>query len=248
MNIAELDVQLVARTIFTPPKRADGEYIFEPENYLLMGDGQDLAEFAGRSCYQSWGRPNPETATTEGYLKNILGQKHYSVLEHASVSLYFQGVSRSLSHELVRHRHFSFSQLSQRYVDSKGVALVVPPALRDFPDAREILEAQAAASAEAYASLEQLLVEVCGFKKKQAREAARSVLPNAAETKVLVTGNYRAWIEFLLKRDSPAADAEIQEAAKKVGDILAQHAPYVFGPEARALWDLDAVQQREARQ
>lgn len=246
MKQAELDIQVIARTIFTPPDDKNGNFIFEPENYTLMGTGSDLAEFAGRACYQSWGRPNPETATNEGYILNILRHKHYSVLEHASYTLYFQGVSRSLSHEFVRHRHFSFSQLSQRYVDSKGVELVVHPALRDDSALLEILEAQAAGAADAYRQIEEILVGK-GLKKKMAREAARSVLPNATETKMVVTGNYRSWIEFLMKRDSPAADAEIREAAQMIGKLLAEKAPAVFGPEARALWDLDAVQQKEAR-
>ena len=81
--------------------------------------GQALAEFAGRACYESWHKPNPATATNAGYLRHILEVGHLSVLEHGSVTLYLRGVSRSLTHELVRHRHLSFSQLSQRYVPER---------------------------------------------------------------------------------------------------------------------------------
>mgnify|MGYP000577808351 CR=1 FL=1 len=88
---------------------------------------QILPEFAGRACYQSWDKHNPETASNAGYLANIIKQKHFSVLEHSSISFYIEGVSRSLTHEFVRHRHFSYSQLSQRYVDSSDVAFVLPP-------------------------------------------------------------------------------------------------------------------------
>ena len=76
--------------------------------------GQDLAEFAGRACYQSWHKPNPDTRTNHGYLGHILEVGHESVLEHGTVSVYITGISRSLTHELVRHRHFSYSQESQR--------------------------------------------------------------------------------------------------------------------------------------
>src|SRR5690554_1935779 len=90
-----------------------------------------LVEFAGRSCYQSWKRPNPATATNEGYIANILKQGHFSVLEHASATFYVQGVSRALTHELIRHRHLSYSQLSQRFVnEGREDDLVLPPAAR----------------------------------------------------------------------------------------------------------------------
>ena len=74
--------------------------------------GQALAEFAGRACYESWHKPNPKTATNAGYLRHILEVGHLSVIEHATATFYITGVSRSLTHELIRHRHFSFSQLS----------------------------------------------------------------------------------------------------------------------------------------
>jgi len=94
---------------------------FEPEHLPVhwMGestDGERLAEFAGRLCYMS--QANPAHRTTRDYLENIKRQGHGSVLEHASYSLLLEGVSRSLTHELVRHRAgWAFSQLSQRYVD-----------------------------------------------------------------------------------------------------------------------------------
>src|SRR5688572_3711859 len=90
--------------------------------------GEDLAVFAGRSCYQSWSRPNPATADTKGYLKHILDVGHFSVLRHAVVCVYIQGISRACSHELIRHHiGIDFSQLSQRYVDPAEMTYVVPP-------------------------------------------------------------------------------------------------------------------------
>jgi thymidylate synthase ThyX len=95
-----LGVQLVAKTEFFPP--ADVPWSTDADG------GQALAEFAGRACYQSWGKPNPATATNAGYLRHILEVGHLSVLEHGTVSFYLTGVSRSLTHELIRHRHFSY--------------------------------------------------------------------------------------------------------------------------------------------
>jgi flavin-dependent thymidylate synthase len=91
--------------------------------------GEDLAEVAGRLCYMSFKNPRP--GGNKAYIKHLLEVGHGSVLEHAVYSLILAGVSRSFTHELVRHRHLSFSQLSQRYVDESDVAFVAPPALVD---------------------------------------------------------------------------------------------------------------------
>lgn len=195
---------------------------------LYEGDSDLLAEFAGRACYESWNKPNPATATNNGYLANILAQQHFSVLEHASATFYILGVSRSLTHELVRHRHLSFSQRSQRYVDESMSDVVVPPAVREHPKhIRDILLHQATQSRYAYETMVMHLVNA-GLSRKEARQAARSVLPNATSTNIVVTGNMRAWREVIAKRNHPAADAEIQELAKAILLILRVIAPNTF--------------------
>ncbi|URG17428.1 thymidylate synthase [Rhodococcus phage Mbo2] len=250
-RIATLDVQLVGFTVFQPPVDSEGEWIFTPDlrNELpleVMGEplfsGEALNEFAGRACYQAWSKSNPQTATNEGYLANILDHAHHSVLEHASVSLYIQGVSRSLTHELVRHRHFSPSQLSQRYVDSRDARLVVPPAFIDDND--YVLDTMVPSFELALRDYE-FAVErrmARGDGRKEARQAARAYLPNMTETKLVITANYRAWLEFLIKRDSDAADVEIRQLARRCSRLLERHAPNVFGPKAREFWDTSAQQ------
>ncbi|MGW4240892.1 FAD-dependent thymidylate synthase [Nocardia sp. NPDC004722] len=198
-------------------------------------DGEELAVFAGRTCYQSWERPNPETATTAGYLKNILRQKHWSVLEHANASFYITGVSRTLTHELIRHRHIPRSELSQRYVDGNEVKFIVPPLYENDPDAIHDLEQTAHAGLSKYRKW----VETYrgrGATHKEAREAARAHLPNNAESRIVVTGNYRAWIEFLIQRDADGVDKEIRRLAQLIGRELRDQAPNVFGPVARDIW------------
>lgn len=197
----------------------------------------ELAEFAGRACYQSWTRPNPKTATNQGYLKNILDQKHESVLEHASATFYVEGVSRALTHELIRHRHLSYSELSQRYVNVEDAPVVIPPALRDHAaahpgnknqvpvDMRLIYGSEDAKAR--YRDLVKTLTE-SGVPRKQAREAARAALPNATETKIVVSGNMRAWRDMLKKRWHVAADAEIREFAGYVLEELRLIAPNSF--------------------
>ncbi|WOT03413.1 FAD-dependent thymidylate synthase [Corynebacterium pyruviciproducens] len=180
-------------------------------------------EFAGRACYQSFDRPNPKTADTGDYLRNIIKLGHESVLEHASVTFYVTGVSRSFTHELIRHRHLSFSQLSQRYVDMEKMQAVIPPALR--ADAPEVLDINLRLVRSLYDWLEAHLREL---PVKQRREAARCVLPNMTETRIVVTGNLRAWRDMLKKRLSPAADAEIREVSKMILDQLVDFYPDVF--------------------
>lgn len=240
-------VQLAGHTVYFPPTDGDGELLLKPHSqiatdWLEGGDPQELVEFAGRACYQSFGRPNPRTATLSGYLNHILEVGHFSILEHASVTFYVTGVSRTLTHELVRHRHLSYSQLSQRYVDAAtGVGLVIPPAVLALGDTAEYSLAEKAideaneATLSAYRKIQELL-EADGVHGKLANQAARAVLMGMTETRIVVTGNYRAWMNFLLRRDDMAADEEIRDLARMIGHQLAVHAPYVFGDQPRAIW------------
>lgn len=196
--------------------------------------GQALAEFAGRACYQSWSKPNPATATNAGYLRHILEVGHLSVLEHGTVTFYLQGVSRSFTHELIRHRHFSYSQLSQRYVPERDAAMVEPAVIAEDPELHATFVAAAEASVHAYNQLLQGLEKRYAaiadgtLRRKQARQAARSVLPNATETRIVVTGNYRAWRHFVSMRATEHADVEIREVAVACLRELQRVAPNVF--------------------
>ena len=223
---APLRVQLIAKTEFTAP-------IDVPWSTDADG-GPALVEFAGRACYQSWSKPNPRTATNADYLKHIIDVGHFSVLEHASVSFYITGLSRSCTHELVRHRHFSYSQLSQRYVAEGDAQVVVPPEIEGDEELEAIFRKAADASRTAYAALlaglEAKLADTGNqtLRRKQARQAARAVLPNATETRIVVTGNYRAWRHFIAMRASEHADVEIRRLAIACLRQLQGAAPAVF--------------------
>jgi thymidylate synthase (FAD) len=169
--------------------------------------------------------PNPATATDEGYLKNILSQGHYSVLEHASATFYVEGVSRALLAELTRHRHLSFSVESQRYVDYSDTEPVIPPGMGDIEEI-----ALRTSYTEALKTYRALVVSLTyeGLSRKQAREAARAVLPNAAPVAMTVTGNHRAWRDMLTKRYSTHADAEILVYATKTLEQLRGIAPGMY--------------------
>lgn len=191
----------------------------------------ELAEIGGRNCYLSWDRPNPKTATNQGYLNNIISQNHFSVMEHGTVTFYVQGVSRSLLAELTRHRHLSFSVVSQRYVDANDLTFVIPPIVFDIPNDEgdrdwtvSDLEQEWFQSLDIYNQMVELFVGH-GYKRKEAREAARAVLPNMTDSPMVVTGNIRAWRDVLTKRYHLAADKEIQRFAAQVLKQLRVLAP-----------------------
>ncbi|MGH8791450.1 MAG: FAD-dependent thymidylate synthase, partial [Stackebrandtia sp.] len=145
------------------------------------------------------------------------------------------GLSRSLTHELIRHRHFSYSQLSQRYVPEKSAAMVEPDVIAEDPELHaKFLEAAQAAQAaynELLAGLEKKFADVksATLRKKQARQAARAILPNATETRIVVTGNYRAWRHFIAMRATEHADVEIRALAVACLKQLHEKVPNVFG-------------------
>ena len=246
MRITEPKVTLLAHTMINREAIA--------EHMDIQGgstDAETLTTFAGRACYQSFHRPNKATFHDADYLQRTLfEQAHWSIAEHATATLYFEGVSRALTHELIRHRHLSYSQLSQRFVDEGNAAIVIPPAIRDLPGIPyahtsifdyttldEVTHNQLDAAAEVanvtYATLVNTLANQ-GLPRKQAREAARAVLPNMVETRIVVTGNLRAWHEVIQRRTQPDADAEIQQVMNMAKEQLATIAPALFDntPEA----------------
>jgi len=204
-------------------------------------DGDYLPEVAGRLCYLSFSKPRP--GGNKAYVDHIKEMAHGSVLEHTNVGLILTGVSRSLTHELVRHRAgMAYSQLSQRYVDEADTSFVVPPKLiddvrRETDIGRRWLQTVDNALHEYCCIVYRMLLplppassqEEKTAARKAAREAARSVLPNATETHIMVTGNARAWRHFLEMRASLGADAEIRRLALAVYRKLLEVAPNLFG-------------------
>lgn len=198
-----------------------------------VGSGEALVEFAGRSCYESWDKPNPRTATNAGYIQHILDVGHLSVLEHSSITFYVTGVSRSLTHEQVRHRHFGYSQLSQRYVDpgvgASDTGPVLPPLFCGDTVAQAIVLKSWEAARTAYEELIQHATEKKpGLARKEYRQAARSVLPNLTETRIVMTANYRALRHFFHMRCALAADIEIRTMALDMLNQCQLLAPSVF--------------------
>jgi thymidylate synthase (FAD) len=239
MNIlTEPAVTVLSRQVFL------GHPDIDWESDSMVG-GEALAEFAGRLCYLSFGedagvsgghKSIPGRTTNAQYMSNILKVKHGSVLEHATWSLLLEGISRSLTHELVRHRAgFAYSQLSQRYVDESEVGFVLPPEIQEGTDAYDVWLGSCERVLDEYQTLLGFIeaqvahIESRTLRRKRARETARSVLPNCAETKIVVTGNARAWRHLMELRGSPSADQEIRRLAFAIHGKLAEGAPAIFG-------------------
>jgi thymidylate synthase (FAD) len=223
----EPKVSLLARPQFMEPPHL-------PVSWLGGStDGERLAEFAGRLCYMS--QANPAKRPTREYLENIKKQGHGSVLEHSNYSLLLEGVSRSLTHELVRHRAgFAYSQLSQRYVDESNASFVVPPAIIGDESLERVWRTEVESAQRTYVALVEQLMERYGWvtdrvhRRKMAREAARAVLPNATETKIVVTGNARAWRTMLELRAGEGAEMEIRRLAVTALRLLQSEGPGFF--------------------
>ena len=227
--IVEPEVKLLAHTVINDDVIAEFMDI-QPQST----DAETLVTFAGRSCYESWHRPRPETYHDRDYIdRTIFEQQHGSILEHATATLYFTGVSRAFLTELTRHRHLSFSVRSQRFVNESGANIVLPPIYRNAQPGTalhrtaELLEGIAQDLDSHYEGLVEEATED-GHGRKQAREAARAILPSMTETKMVVTGNLRAWLEVINRRTAPDADAELQEVMGMARDVLKPLAPSIF--------------------
>lgn len=225
-NIVTPEVRLLAHTKID--EKAISEYMGIQD---ASTDAETLLTMAGRNCYRSFHRPNEATYNDADYLRRTLGdQGHWSIAEHATATLYFTGVSRAFLAELTRHRHLSFSVESQRFIDANDANIVLPPAVRE-----QDLTVQTKFAwrvKEAIEKYELLQIALIHLPKKQRNEAARGLLPNCIETRMVVTGNLRAWNEVIQRRTQPDADAEMQEVMRLAKDALHAVSPIIFPQES----------------
>jgi len=222
-----MKVELLAHTVITDPA-LDLLPPLSPRSRDHTTSPDHLAEIAGRQCYKSWHRPNPGTAENADYLAHILEIDHTSIMEHATATFRLTGVSRNLLVELSRHRHLSPSVVSQRYVDESLGKFIVPPDLADDSDMDEIIKdmiSHHSKMTHLYAKTVRAMVQK-GYTRKQARQAARAILPGGHETEIIVTGNIRAWRHVIHMRYSVHADVEICRVAGEILEHLRKIAPH----------------------
>jgi len=187
-------------------------------------DPERTVALAARLCYSPADidelKERFSTADIRNFLEKIMSLGHQSVLEHASFTFGIEGISRVTTHQLVRHRIASFSQQSQRYVSHKErFAAVVPPTIAGRPDMLTRFESQLAALHQAYAEMVEAGIPA---------EDARYILPNATETKIIVSMNARALLNFFELRCCERAQWEIRAMAVEMLRVVKEVAPIIF--------------------
>jgi thymidylate synthase (FAD) len=213
-----------------------------------VSSAEDLCELGGRVCYMSYGREQQRSNTV--YLKNIVANGHHSVLEHAVWSFMITGVTRSFSHQFVRHRiGISVSQLSQQYHEEQGAQFIPPHGVRKGSDLYEHWRGQVEAAKDSYiAALDALdnsnLYKDLSEKEKNRaiRSAARSLLPNCIETKMAVTANARALRNFLMIRGGTPGDLEMRSFSVRLLTVMKEEAPSIFADLEVVLSDEDGLE------
>lgn len=198
------EVKLLAVTGLIDPAWKDIPFVAH------QSKAEYLIEYAGRLCYNV----EDKTGSRPGWIQDRIKDGHESILEHASATFYIKA-SRVFTHELVRHRIASYSQRSQRYVNEGEPRYITPPELRGSFEFHETME-------KAWTFYKELLEQgVPG-------EIARYVLPNACETQIVVTMNFRELRHFIKLRTGPRALPEMREVAGKIKEICKEIAPEVF--------------------
>lgn len=202
---------------------------------------------AAKLCYSSSDiaslRKGLTEEKTESFIDMLVSIGHESPMEHVSFTFGIEGISRACSHQLVRHRIASYSQKSQRYVNEDGFDFITPPEIVSSPEAKEEFDKQMQSLVDSYhkiadiltqkhkqSFMEQGLTENEALKKarKKAYEDARFVLPNACETKIVVTMNVRSLFNFFQHRCCNRAQWEIKAVADEMLRHCRQAAPNLF--------------------
>lgn len=206
-----------------------------------LPDGAQLCKVAGQLCYMSFGPKRSTNSQAKRYFDNLKSSGHGSVFEHANYSLLLYGISRSLTHELIRHRSgFGYSQLSQRYVSGKMLRFVERPEYQSDEQLHTQFLQRIDRAAQEYSVLTERLLEMqkAGSTilsaeartdlRKKVQQTARSVLPNETEAPIVVTGNVRAWRHVIEERASAHAETEIRALAVRILLCLRISDPVLF--------------------
>ena len=184
----------------------------------ITPDSEKLIEQAGRTCYQS--NDPTEPGSGKSFVQKIIKNGHHSVLEHPYATFKITGASRTFTHQLVRHRLCAFSQQSQRYVNERKFDFVTPESIAGNPETHKLFEQFIAEAKTVYCKLQEL-----GIKN----EDARFVLPNAVESEIVISANFRQFRHMFTLRCSRHAQWEIREVCLCMLRILQNKAPAVFG-------------------
>ena len=181
-------------------------------------DAEKLIESAGRTAYLSFEKQ--KEGSERAFIRMLVRRGHLSVLEHACATFRVTGGSRAFTHQLVRHRLCSYTQQSQRYVDEGSFHQIEPDSIMSNREAHKVFARFMRYSRSVYSKLQELGVR---------NEDARFVLPNAVESQIVITANFREWRHIIELRGRPEAQWEVRKMAIEVLRLLRSHAPTVFG-------------------
>ena len=190
----------------------------------------DLLYKAYRQCYSSGFVADMKEEGEErkrAFLREMISSGHTSPLEHVKFTFAIEGVSRALTHQLVRYRIASYSQQSQRYVNMEEFDYIIPPSIMAHEDLKEEFERVIEEIRRGYKRLLQGLKER-GIKGEEAQQDARFLLPQATETKIVVTMNCRELLHFFSQRCCQRAQWEIRTLAERMLKICQERLPVVF--------------------
>lgn len=187
------------------------------ELLYITPEPEKIIEKAGRVAHQSFNKETPDSHIK--FIRMLIKLGHTSVLEHAVASFKISGVSRSLTHQLVRHRIASYTQKSQRYVDESTFEYVTPDKIKENEAAFDIYNNFMNYCKETYKKLKEIGIP---------KEDARFVLPNATKTEIVITANLREFRHMISLRGSKEAQWEIRRMFIEILKILKEYAPTVF--------------------
>jgi thymidylate synthase (FAD) len=215
------------------------DYVNDPTP--LPGSSQ-LCKISGQVCYASFGERRTRNDNAAAYFERLTSAGHGSVLEHSSFSFLLYGISRSVTHELVRHRAgAAFSQISQRYVSGSVLRFVERPEYQEDEELHEVFEERADRAAAEYEAMAEQLLErqeggasmlTADYKtdaRKKVQQTARSLLPNETEAPMVFTGNVRALRHIIEMRADAHAESEIRNLALRIFLCLRTADPILFG-------------------
>jgi thymidylate synthase (FAD) len=220
------------------PKLRFPEYLDDPTR---LPDSSQLCKTAGQTCYMSFGIKRTTNENAAKYFERLTSAGHGSVLEHSNFSFLLYGISRSVTHELVRHRHLGFSQVSQRYVSGSVLRFVERPEYQSDERLHRLFEERADGVAAGYEAMANHLLErqeggasmlSADYKtdaRKKVQQTARSLLPNETEAPMVCTGNVRALRHVVEMRADAHAESEIRNLAVRIFLCLVTADPILFG-------------------
>jgi thymidylate synthase (FAD) len=215
------------------------EYLDDPVD---LPDSSQLCKTAGQTCYASFGPRRSKNDVAAAYFERLTSAGHGSVLEHSNFSFLLYGISRSVTHELVRHRAgAAFSQISQRYVSGSVLRFVERPEYQEDGELHRLFEERADRAAAEYEAIAEQLLErqeggasmlTADYKtdaRKKVQQTARSLLPNETEAPMVFTGNVRALRHIIEMRADVHAESEIRNLALRIFLCLRTADPILFG-------------------